>query len=64
MRHSDIKITMDYYANVDDAVMDAVLGSQRNSLRNRGENAEKVNDPEHPKSRWNAASPSSPYLLG
>jgi integrase len=33
MRHSDIKITMNYYANVDDAVMAAVLGT-RNSLRN------------------------------
>jgi integrase len=34
MRHSNIRITMDYYANVDDAVMEAVLGRQRNSLRN------------------------------
>jgi integrase len=34
MRHSDIKITMKYYANVDDAVEAAVLGDQRNSLRN------------------------------
>jgi integrase len=34
MRHSNIAITMTYYANVDDAVMDAVLGS-RNSPRNR-----------------------------
>jgi len=40
MRHSSIKTTMDYYANVDDAVEEAVLGPkpsserQRNSLRN------------------------------
>jgi integrase len=34
MRHSNIAITMDYYANVDDAVMEAVLGPQRNSSRN------------------------------
>ncbi len=34
MRHSDIKITMTYYANVDDAVEAAILGSQRNSSRN------------------------------
>jgi hypothetical protein len=34
MRHSSIGITMDYYANVDDAVMEAVLGPQRNSSRN------------------------------
>jgi len=39
MRHSDIKITMDYYANVDDAVMEAVLGPQRNSSRNIGGSA-------------------------
>jgi integrase len=34
MRHSNIRITMDYYANVDDAAMQAVLNRQRNSLRN------------------------------
>jgi integrase len=34
MRHADIKTTMGYYANVDDAAMEAVLGSQRNSSRN------------------------------
>jgi integrase len=37
MRHSNIKTTMDYYANVDDAVMKAVLGENfgsRNSSRN------------------------------
>jgi integrase len=34
MRHANIKTTMDYYANVDDAVMEAVLGSQRNTSRN------------------------------
>jgi integrase len=37
MRHANIKTTMDYYANVDDAVMEAVLGPQRNSSRNRGQ---------------------------
>jgi integrase len=36
MRHSDIKITMKYYANVDDAVEQAVLGNRCNSLRNSG----------------------------
>jgi integrase len=35
MRHSNIRITMDYYANVDDAAMEAVLGPGRNSSRNR-----------------------------
>lgn len=34
MRHSNIRTTMDYYANVDDAVMEAVLGPGRNSSRN------------------------------
>jgi integrase len=34
MRHSNIAITMGYYANVDDAVMDAVLGDRRNTSRN------------------------------
>jgi integrase len=35
MRHRNIRTTMTYYANVDDAVMDAVLGPQRNTPRNR-----------------------------
>jgi integrase len=34
MRHRRIKTTMDYYANVDAAVMEAVLGVERNTLRN------------------------------
>jgi integrase len=34
MRHSSISTTMDYYANVDDAVMEAVLGEGRNRSRN------------------------------
>jgi hypothetical protein len=33
MRHSNIKVTMTYYANVDDAVEDAVLGKSRVTLR-------------------------------
>lgn len=36
MRHASVKTTMDYYANVDDAVVEAVLGIQRNSSRNTG----------------------------
>jgi integrase len=39
MRHRNIKTTMDYYVNVDDAVMNAVLGDQRNSSRNTREDA-------------------------
>lgn len=34
MRHANISLTMTYYANVDDAVMNAVLGNSRNSSRN------------------------------
>jgi integrase len=34
MRHSNIAITMAYYANVDDAVMEAVLGPRPNKLPN------------------------------
>src|SRR5262249_19254038 len=34
MRHADIKTTMAYYANVDEAVEAAVLGAQRNTSRN------------------------------
>jgi len=36
MRHSRIETTMDYYANVDAAVEDAVFGRRRNSMRNSG----------------------------
>ncbi len=37
MRHRRIKTTMDYYANVDVAVMEAVLGVERNSSGNTQE---------------------------
>jgi integrase len=36
MRHASIRTTMDYYANVDDAAMEAVLGAKRNRSRNSG----------------------------
>jgi integrase len=36
MRHSDIKITLGYYANVDEAVMEAVLGGNGHSCGNSG----------------------------
>ena len=35
MRHANIKTTMDYYANVDEAAEEAILGPKRNSLRNK-----------------------------
>jgi integrase len=34
MRHADIKTTMTFYANVDAAVEEAVLGPRRNAIRN------------------------------
>jgi hypothetical protein len=34
----NIAITMGYYANVDDAVMEAVLGGNRNASRNKDTN--------------------------
>jgi integrase len=34
MRHSNIRVTMDYYANVDQAVEDAVRTAKRNTSRN------------------------------
>src|SRR5262249_20802319 len=34
MRHAESETTMTYYANIDAAVEEAVLGQQRNSLRN------------------------------
>jgi integrase len=40
MRHSNITVTMAYYANVDQAAMDAVLGPSRNDSRNREASAE------------------------
>jgi hypothetical protein len=35
MRHANIKTTMGYYANVDDAVEAAVFGEQCNGSRNK-----------------------------
>jgi integrase len=34
MRHANIKVTMDYYANVDEAAMEAIKGRSRNGRRN------------------------------
>ncbi len=42
MRHRNIALTMKFYANVDDAVEEAVLGSKRNRLRNRKGSADGV----------------------
>jgi integrase len=39
MRHSNIRITMDYYANVDDAAMQTILGRE-SLLRNTSRNTE------------------------
>jgi ribosomal protein L17 len=42
MRHSDIKTTLAYYANIDQAVEEAFLGAQRNSSRNRQQPASPI----------------------
>jgi integrase len=45
MRHGDIKTTMTYYANVDDAAEEAILGPKRNRSRNtRGTEAHQTAD--------------------
>jgi hypothetical protein len=44
MRHSDIKTTMDFYANVDDAIMEAVRGESRNSQPAPAEPTQTAND--------------------
>jgi integrase len=41
MRHSNISVTMDYYANIDQAVEEAVLGGSRNTIRNTEATAER-----------------------
>ena len=35
MRHANIKTTLDFYANIDEAVEEAVLGARRNATRNK-----------------------------
>src|SRR5262245_59946140 len=46
MRHSNIRVTMDYYANVDEAAMAAVLGDRgRNSSRNKSATAANLPSP-------------------
>jgi len=47
MRHRNIKTTMDYYANVNDAVMAAVLGERCNSPRNSVQDAAGPPDAAH-----------------
>jgi integrase len=41
MRHGDIKTTTKFYTNVEDAVMEAVLGPKRNDSRNKPRSAAK-----------------------
>jgi integrase len=47
MRHASIKTTLDYYANVDDAAMAAVLGD-RTGIRNSSRNTAPVQPPAAP----------------
>jgi integrase len=55
MRHANIKTTMDFYANIDAAVEEAVLGPQRNTLRNSVPN---------PASTADDAFDATPYAEG
>src|SRR5262249_12241201 len=59
MRHANIKVTMDYYANVDEAAEEAILGPRRNGSRNIPQNtaAESGNKSDVTPS---AISPNSP----
>ena len=52
MRHSNIRITMHYYANVDEAAMEAVLGVQRNRMRNSPPQPGQEAGPTSPPSAW------------
>src|SRR5262249_50888823 len=45
MRHSNIKTTLDYYANLDEAVEEAVLGPQRNTSRNTPDSRQTADQP-------------------
>jgi integrase len=47
MRHANIKTTMDYYVNVQDAVVEAIFSRPRNSLRNIGPASEKAKQSEN-----------------
>jgi integrase len=58
MRHSTIAVTMDYYANVDAAVEEAVLGPQRNRSRNTRPG------PAHQTARAADANPSPETVSG
>jgi integrase len=44
MRHANIALTMTFYANVDEAAMEAVLGPRRNTSRNSGQELAKGQD--------------------
>ena len=46
MRHASISTTMTYYANVDDAAMEAVRGKRETGIRVAG----RVTEPEAPRS--------------
>jgi integrase len=74
MRHSSIRVTMDYYANVDDAVMEAVLGDERTSFRDSrtslrtsepeaGKDAE-VKNAQTPEGKKDKDSAPDSHLLG
>jgi hypothetical protein len=48
MRHANIRTTVDYYANVDDAAMQAVLGVGRNNSHHTARRAAPLDGAESP----------------
>jgi Phage integrase family len=67
MRHANIRTTMEYYANIDEAAEEAVLGPRRNRTRNSDPAAAEKPAAEGRKSLpgWHfRLTGPSPYLFG
>jgi integrase len=58
MRHHSIRTTMDYYANVDQAAVEAVLSRTRVGDFNNSRTSSRTSQPEAPKDATKADSPS------
>jgi integrase len=62
LRHASIKTTMNYYANVEDAVMEAVLGPKKPDLCNDSRN--KADKPAGCRDGYSAATPYDQEVSG
>jgi hypothetical protein len=60
MRHASITTTMNFYANVDDAAMEAAWGTQRNSSRNSRPDPQDGQAGGAPQERFGSTSGSTP----